>query len=245
VLLGCIYLLRDGVTYGVRKSKNVHGHGYGALLAVGGAAAVSQAVEAGAFSAMTVIAGRIGADVVAAYQIMLNLMAFVFMIALGLAAATAVLVSEAIGRQAPQDAAHAGWTGIWLNTIGMIIAAIAIVIFAEPIGRVYTANLSLAALIASLMWVAALVLTPDGAQVVAASALRARGDNWFPTFSHILAYAAVMPVLGYWFAEHQGMGVVGLLFAIFWSSVLSAAVLIARWWAIAPQQPKAAPQLAE
>ncbi|HYD74302.1 MAG TPA: MATE family efflux transporter [Candidatus Binatia bacterium] len=231
-LLSWIFFLRDGAHYGVRKI-GAHGPSYRALLAVGIAAAVSQAVEAGAFSAMTVIAGRLGASVVAAYQIMLNLMALVFMVALGLAAATAVLVSEAIGRQAPHDAARAGWTGIGLNALAMIIAAVAILVFAQPIGHAYTADVSLAALIASLMWVAALALHPDGAQVVTASALRARGDNWFPTFSHILAYAGVMPILGYWFAEHQGMGVAGLLFAIFWSSVLSAAVLLLRWWVLA------------
>ncbi len=235
-LLACIFLMRDGAHYGVRKL-GVPGPSYRALLAVGIAAAVSQAVEAGAFSAMTVIAGRIGAEVVAAYQILLNLMAFVFMVALGLAAASAVLVSEAIGRQAPQDAARAGWTGIGLTAIAMMIAAIAILVFAEPIGRAYTADVSLAALIASLMWIAALVLHPDGAQVVTASALRARGDNWFPTFSHILAYALVMPILGYWLAEHEGMGVTGLLFAIFWSSVLSAAILLARWWVLS-QKPE-------
>ncbi|MGD9965618.1 MAG: MATE family efflux transporter [Hyphomonadaceae bacterium] len=244
-LLICIYALRDGVVYGVRESRDANGPGYGALLAVGAAAAVSQAVEAGAFSAMTVIAGRISAEVVAAYQIMLNLMAFVFMVALGLAAATAVLVSEAIGRRATADAARAGWTGIALNAIGMVIAALAILIFAEPIGRAYTADIALAGFIASLMWVAAMVLAPDGTQVVTASALRARGDNWFPTFSHILAYAVVMPVLGYWLAEHEGMGVAGLLFAIFWSSVLSAAVLLLRWWMIAARLPKAALQPAE
>lgn len=233
-VLLCIWFLRDRDYYGVRTT-GAKGPSYGALLAVGGAAAVSQAVEAGAFSAMTVIAGRISADVVAAYQILLNLMAFVFMMALGIAAATAVLVSEAVGRKANADAAHAGWTGLWLNTIAMLIMAGLIIVFAQPIGRVYTADVALATLIASLMWAAALVLTPDGAQVVTASALRARGDNWFPTFSHILAYAGVMPVLGYWLAEHQGMGVTGLLFAIFWSSVLSAAVLIARWWVLARQ----------
>jgi multidrug resistance protein, MATE family len=236
-LLLWIFLLRDGAAYGVRKF-GARGPSYGALLAVGVAAAVSQAVEAGAFSAMTVVAGRLGAHVVAGYQIMLNLMALVFMVALGLAAATAVLVSEAVGRKAPHDATRAGWTGIWLNAIAMLIAAGALIIFAQPIGRGYTADASLAALIASLMWIAALVLHPDGAQVVIASALRARGDNWFPTFSHILAYAVVMPVLGYWLAERQGLGVSGLLFAIFWSSVLSAGVLIARWWMLAKRMPE-------
>ncbi|MFZ2029946.1 MAG: MATE family efflux transporter [Vitreimonas sp.] len=231
-LLIWIFLLRDGATFGVRKL-GAKGHGYGALLGVGIASAVSQAVEAGAFSGMTVIAGRLGANIVAGYQILLNLMAFVFMIALGMAAATAVLVSEAIGRKAPTDAARAGWTGIGLNELSMIFAAVAIFVFAVPIGHAYTADVQLAALISSLIWICVLILHPDGAQVVAASALRARGDNWFPTFSHILAYAVVMPVLGYWFAEHLHMGVPGLLFAILAASLLSGGVLLLRWWAIA------------
>jgi MATE family multidrug resistance protein len=230
-LLACIWFLRDRNLYGLRKLGGV-GPSYSALLAVGIAAAVSQAVEAGAFAAMTVIAGRIGADVVSAYQIILNLMALVFMIALGVSAASAVLVSEAVGRKAPRDATRAGWTGLGINTIAMFCAAAIILVFAEPIGRAYTTDLALASLIASLMWLAALVLTPDGGQVVTASVLRARGDNWFPTFSHILAYAVVMPILGYWLAEHEGMGVAGLLLSIFWSSVLSVSVLILRWWAL-------------
>ncbi|MBY0568904.1 MAG: MATE family efflux transporter [Hyphomonadaceae bacterium] len=237
ILLWIYVLLRDRKHYGV-GAKNAVGPSYRALLGVGIAAAVSQAVEAGAFSAMTVIAGRLGADFVSAYQIVLNIMALVFMVALGVGAASAVLVSEAIGRQAPQDAARAGWTGIGINAVVMIVAAVAILVFAEPIGRGYTADLAIAGLVASLMWVAALVLHPDGAQVVIASVLRARGDNWFPTFSHIAAYAVVMPVLGFWLAEHQGMGVAGLLFAIFWASVLSAAVLLLRWWALARKLPK-------
>lgn len=237
ILIWIYVLLRDRKHYGV-GAKNAVGPSYRALLGVGIAAAVSQAVEAGAFSAMTVIAGRLGADFVSAYQIVLNIMALVFMVALGVGAASAVLVSEAIGRKAPQDAARAGWTGIAINAVVMIIAAVAILVFAEPIGRGYTADMAIAGLVASLMWVAALVLHPDGAQVVIASVLRARGDNWFPTFSHIAAYAVVMPVLGFWLAEHQGMGVAGLLFAIFWASVLSAAVLLLRWWALARKLPK-------
>ena len=183
------------------------------------------------------IAGRIGAEVVSAYQILLNLMAFVFMIALGIGAATAVLVSEAVGRRAPNDVVKAGWTGIALNAIGMLIAAIVLLLFAEPISRVYTADVALAALIASLVWICAIALLPDGTQVVVAYGLRARSDNWFPTFSHILAYAVAMPLIGYWLAEHEGMGVAGLLFAIFWSSVLSAGVLLARWWALGKRLP--------
>ncbi len=231
-LLLWIWLQPYARTYGVRGRVTHHGPGFLALLGVGVAAGVSQLVEAGAFSAMSFIAGRIGASAVAAYQILLNMMAFVFMIALGLAAATAVLVSEAIGRKAQNDASRAGWTGIALNTIAMIACAGLILMFARQIGHFYTADVTLAAFVASLMWMAALVLVPDGGQVVTSSALRARGDNWFPTFSHILAYAVAMPALGYWFAEMRHMGVAGLVLAIILSSVLSVAVLVARWWAL-------------
>jgi MATE family multidrug resistance protein len=232
-LLAWIWLSPEAKTYGVRGKITHHGPGFAALLGVGIASAVSQLVEAGAFSAMTFIAGRIGASAVAAYQIMLNIMALIFMIALGLATASAVLVSDAIGRKAPQDAARAGWTGIGLNAIAMIAAAGILLMFAAQIGRAYTADGELAVFIASLMWMAAIVLSPDGAQVVIASSLRARGDNWFPTFSHILAYAVAMPLLGFWWAERQHLGVKGLLLAIIAASVLSAGVLAARWAALA------------
>ena len=79
-----------------------------------------------------------------------------------------------------------------------------------------------------MLWLAAIVLPPDGGQVVVSSALRARGDNWFPTVSHLLAYAVVMPVLAFWLAEMHELGVTGLMLAIFGASVLSCAVLCFR-----------------
>jgi len=74
----------------------------------------------------------------------------------------------------------------------------------------------------------AMVLLPDGGQVVVASALRARGDNWLPTASHILAYVLVMPPLAWWLGEHRGRGVAGLLEAIVIASILSVSVLALR-----------------
>jgi MATE family multidrug resistance protein len=77
-------------------------------------------------------------------------------------------------------------------------------------------------------------LLPDGAQVVAAGALRARGDNWFPTGSHLLAYAIIMPALGYLWSDRAGLGVPGLLWASLCASLVSAGVLVARLAWLAP-----------
>lgn len=224
-----IWFLRDAEALGVRRLSPT-APSFRALLAIGAAAMVSQMVEAGAFSAMTVIAGRIGEQEVATYQILLNILAVVFMVAMGLSTATAVLVSEAIGRRAPREASQAGWTGLGLNTLAMVASSILVMLFATQIGRAFTADVSIALMVAALAPVAAIVTVPDGGQVVASQALRARGDNWFPTFSHILAYAAVMPPLAFWLAEVNGQGVAGLMLAIFWASVLSFGVLLARFW---------------
>jgi MATE family multidrug resistance protein len=227
-LASWVWWLRDGRHFGVRSAASAPS--YSALLGVGAAAAVSQAAEAGAFSGMTIIAGRLGADAVSAYQILLNLLAIVFMISLGLSSATAVLAAEASGRGASRDATRASVAGLSVNAALMLLAGATVFGFSDFIGRAYTANPTLAGLVSGLLWLVALVMPPDGSQVVAAAALRARGDNWFPTASHLVAYALVMPALALWFAEAHQQGVKGLLLAILWSSLLSSGVLCARLW---------------
>lgn len=226
-LAGWILLSSTGRTHAVREHAP-HSPSYRALLGVGAAAAVSQLAEAGAFSALTVIAGRLGAEAVAAYQLLLNTLAVVFMISLGVAAATAVLVSETWGRRDAHEAGRVGWAGLGLNSAAMLVCVVVLLATPSLIAGSLTSDASLAALVASLMPVAALVLLPDGGQVVVAAALRARGDNWLPTASHVLAYVVVMPPLAWWLGEHLGRGVSGLMEAIVAASFLSAAVLMLR-----------------
>jgi MATE family multidrug resistance protein len=218
--------MRDAARFGVRRGPS--GPGYRALLRVGVAAALSQAAEAGAFSGMTILAGRIGERAVAAYQILLNLLAVVFMVALGVSAATAVLAPEAVGRGDPRAAMRASFVGLALNTVIMALLALAGSACGQALGRAYTADASLAALAASLVPLTLVVTLPDGGQVVAAAALRAQSDNWFPTGSHVLAYAVVMPPLAYYLAERAQQGVAGLMHAILVASALSVAVLTLR-----------------
>jgi multidrug resistance protein, MATE family len=230
VLVGWVWRLADAEHWGVRRAATAPS--FGALLRVGAAAAVSHAAESGAFSGMTLIAGRLGAQQVSTYQILLNLLAIVFMISLGISAATSVLTSEAVGRRAPADATRASIAGLSLNLLFMVGSAAFVVGFARFIGRAYTASLATATAVSSLLWLAAVIMPPDGGQAVAASALRARGDNWFPTASHLLSYAFVMPALAYWLAELRGHGVQGLMLAILGASLLSYGVLGVRIWSM-------------
>lgn len=218
----------DAAELGIRGP--VLGPSYRSLLGVGVAACVSQAAEAGAFSAMTVIAGRIGPSAVSAYQILLNLLATMFMGALGLASAAAVLTAEAVGRRDAVGATRAGFVSLVLSLVFALATGFLVVSFAPQVGRAYTADAPLAAQVAASLWLTALVMPPDAGQVVVAASLRARGDNWFPTASHLLAYALVMPGLGVWLAENREQGVNGLMVAILSASLLSCGVLSLRLW---------------
>jgi MATE family, multidrug efflux pump len=111
----------------------------------------------------------------------------------------------------------------------MAIAGVTALIFARLIARAFTAEPVLQAALVALIPFAALIPVPDGGQGVTAAALRARGDNWFPTASHLLAYVIVMPPLAFWLGEAQGKGVAGLMTAILIASVLSVGVLVGRF----------------
>ncbi|MDB4977202.1 MAG: hypothetical protein JWN48_5543 [Myxococcaceae bacterium] len=217
---------REARVYGTRRASR--GPSYRALLHVGAAAALSQAAEAGAFSGMTVIAGRLGDEAVSAYQVCLNLLSVLFMVALGMAAATAVLTSAAVGGARADDAARASFLGLKTITLFMVVAGALVALCAPLVARIYTNDPQLLPLVEGLLPWAALACVPDAAQAVVAGGLRALGDNWLPTASHVVAYAFVMPLLGLYLAEQQGHGVAGLLAAVMGASVLSAAVLVAR-----------------
>jgi MATE family multidrug resistance protein len=113
----------------------------------------------------------------------------------------------------------------------MVLIGLFTYVLALPIASAYTVDTAVAQLVATCMPLAAAVMIFDGGQTVAASALRAQNDNWFPTGSHLLAYAVIMPGVGYVLAELQGLGVRGLMLAVFWASVFSVGVLASRlWW---------------
>jgi MATE family multidrug resistance protein len=181
---------------------------------------------------MTILAGRLGGDAVATYQILLNLLALVFMVSLGVAAATGVLASRAIGRIEPREAVRVSWFGLALNTTVMLAIAALVLVAAGPIARAYTTDPNVVSAVLLWMPLVALATFADGGQAVVAWALRAQGDNWAPTASHLLAYACIMPPVAIVLSEQRGLGVQGLLLAVNWASFVSVAVLCARLWAL-------------
>lgn len=204
---------------------------------VGVGAGASYFIEVSAFAAMSLVAGWLGGLEVAAWAIVLNLSAIVFMNPMGLSAATGVLVSRAYGARDRAGLIRAGVLG--LGVTGLLALAIALVVWpgAEMIIRVYTTDAALVAIAVPALILATLFFVADGIQVVAAQALRSAGDVWWPTAMHVFSYGAVMMPLAWLFAHPMGMGVDGIVWGVIVASLISAALLTGRFVRVARRMP--------
>jgi MATE family multidrug resistance protein len=205
---------------------------------IGYASGLSYAIEAGSFAALSLVAGRLGALAVAEWTIVMNVASILFMVPLGIGAATAVLVAAAHGAGDDGGIRHGFVMGQRLSAATLALATAVILLAHGPIAALYTRDPQVAAAGgAGLMW-STLFFMADGAQVVAGNALRARGDIWWPTGMHAFSYAVLMLPLAAWLALGQGQGVNGIVWAITLASFVSAAALVLRFFRLARHQPR-------
>ena len=189
--------------------------------------------EVGAFSVMTFIAGSLGALVVAAYTVVLNVASFVFMFPLGLATATAVLVARAYGARRPAALNRAAFIGFSVTLLFGLVAVAIVWPAAHLIALGYTSDAATVAMGAAGLALACLFLIPDALQVVVAQCLRARGDVVVPTFTHLASYMLVMVPLAWFLAIRLNWRISGIVWAIVAASLLSAGLLLGRFWMLA------------
>jgi len=190
--------------------------------------------EVGLFSVATVFIGWLGTDAVAAHAVALQCASLAFMVPLGIGMASTVRVGLAFGSGDNDGVTKAGWMSIYVGTGFMAITALAFItmpgifvrLFLDPTDPANAAALALAAV---YLGMAGLFQLVDGAQVVAASALRGLSDTKIPMFVAIFSYWVIgMPVAyiaGFVF-DLEGIGVwLGLAAGL----AVAAVVLTARF----------------
>lgn len=196
---------------------------------IGYGAGASNFFEVASFSGMNVVAGWIGGLAVAAWAITLNVVAIVFMVPLGLSTATAVLVGRAYGARDLEGVKRASWVAYGVSLAFGVLVSLILWPAAHLIASGYTSDLPTLAMAAPAVALCCLFLIPDALQVVCAQSLRARGDVWAPTATHLASYVAVMAPLAWWLAIPMKLGVNGIVWAVVAASFLSAGLLMARF----------------
>ncbi len=200
---------------------------------VGYGGGASYFVEAGAFSSMNFIAGWLDALAVAGWGIVLSVTATIFMVPLGLSAATAVLVGQAYGARDKAAVVRAGMTGFAVCFAVLTVIAVGVLAVARHISGFYSTDPVMIEMAGAAISLACLYFVFDGLQGVGAQALRARGDVLAPTLTHIFSYAAVMVPLAWVLAFPAGMGLSGIIWAVIIASIFSASLLLGRFWWLA------------
>jgi MATE family multidrug resistance protein len=196
---------------------------------IGYAAGISFFVEGGAFSALSIIAGQLGAVPVAAWAVVLNVASIIFMFPLGIGTATAVLVGRAYGARDETGVMRWGVIGFGVST-AVSVAVIALVWpGAGLVAHAYSTEPKVLPLITAALVLSCLFYLADGLQAVAAQALRARGDIWLPTGIHLFNYAVLMGPLAWALALPLHWGLPGIVWAVTIASLTSGAMLVGRY----------------
>jgi MATE family multidrug resistance protein len=194
------------------------------LLRVGAPVGAQQWLEFGVFGAAGLLMGLLGAVALASHQVALQLAALTFMVPVGVAQATSVLVGQAVGRSEPAAARRAVGAGILTGVGFMTLTALAFLAVPELLARAFSQDLSVVQAAAVLLPIAGVFQVFDGLQVVAAGALRGVADTRVPMLINLVGFWVIgLPVsawlglgldtgpAGIWWGLAIGIGVVGVL----------------------------------
>jgi MATE family multidrug resistance protein len=199
---------------------------------LGHATGVSYILEGGGFSLLNFIAGHVSVVTVAAWAVVANVAAIVFMLPLGIANATAVLVSRSVGARHLPGVLRAYRLGLAVSLMGLAVLSVILWWATDFVASAYTKDPAVLALLPLALALNCLFYMADGAQVVSANALRARGDIWWPTRMHTVSYILVMLPVAWGLAVTLGMGLEGIMWALIVASFVSAGGLIWRFRAL-------------
>jgi MATE family multidrug resistance protein len=197
------------------------------ILGVGAPIGAQQWLEFGVFGAAGLLMGWMGTVAIASHQVALQLSALTFMIPVGVAQATSVIVGQAVGRGDPRGARRAVGAGLITGVGFMAFTAVLFLGLPEPLSRLFSDDADVVAVAAALLPIAGVFQVFDGLQVVAAGALRGIGDTRVPMILILVGFWLVgLPICvllgftlgvgprGIWWGLAIGIGVVAILLAL-------------------------------
>ncbi len=198
------------------------------MLRIGAPVGVQYLLEVGVFNAVALLMGMQATRTLAAHQVAITLASFTFMMPLGIGAAAAVLVGQAIGRG---DAPAARRAAVAALSAGLVASTLTTILFlAAPrwLATAYVTEPDVIALAATLIPLAGVFQLFDGLQAVAGGALRGAADTRAAMVANILGFWAIGLPCGLALAFRAGMGPAGLWWGLVTGLAAVAVVLLVR-----------------
>jgi MATE family multidrug resistance protein len=196
------------------------------ILGFGFPVAIHFSLEIWAFSGAALLAGWLGAVPLAAHSIALNLAALSFMLPLGISQGAVTRVGNLLGAHRPGDAERAAWVAIALGAAVMGVDAAGFLLLRHVLPHLYTADLEVIAVAASILPIAAAFQVFDGTQVVCCGVLRGMGHTRPAAVFNLIGYWLLGLPIGGWLAFRMGWGLSGIWWGLCFGLFVVASSLV-------------------
>lgn len=180
------------------------------MLALGLPIGFQQFLEVGAFAAVGLLMGTFGAVQVASHQIAINMAALTFMVPLGVSAAAAVRVGNAVGAEDAPRARRSAQLSYLVGAAFMTLTGMLFLALPGQLAALFTRDAALIAIAASLIPIAGVFQIFDGLQAVGAGVLRGMGDTRVPLVAMACGYWLIGVPVSVFLAYRTGLGPQGL-----------------------------------
>lgn len=181
-----------------------------ALLRIGWPSGVESLAELGTTTFLSIVCARLGPILLAGNQVLLDLTALVYQLAVGLGYATVVRVGQNAGRDDTRGVVHITRVALILGGTVMLSAGLLFAGFARQWAALYTNSPSVVAVAVPLFRICSLTLLTDTVLVVLASALTGIGDTRTPMIASVICNWGLGMPLAYFLTVHAHLGLGGL-----------------------------------
>jgi len=185
-------------------------------------------LEYGAFGLTGVLMGRLGTNQMAGHQVALNLASLTYMVPLGVSAAVAVLVGQAVGRGDALGARRSARTALLVAATFMLVTATLFLTIPRSLASLYTNADAVLVMAAALLPLAGTFQVFDGIQVVASGVLRGLGDTRSPMIINIIGFWIVGIPTSLFLGFRAGLGARGLWWGLVLGLASVAVILLGR-----------------
>lgn len=192
--------------------------------------ALGYAGEGGAFSIAGLMLGLFGASALAANQIVASVGSVLYMVPLGMSAAVAIRVAQAIGQDSCFRLRMIGLAALAAVIVWMATVMVMLLFFGDDIARILSGEPAVIALAATMFLIFAAMQIADGIQSTALGALRGMLDNRWPVVATLICYWFLALPVAYLLALPLGLGPNGVWIGYGAGLVLASALLVARFW---------------
>lgn len=202
--------------------------GHRRLLYIGMPIGIHLSLEVWIFVAVALLMGSLGAQQLAGHQVAISLASLSFMVPLGIGAAAATRVGNAIGRQQLTAARRSAVVCLGLGCLVMLFFAVLFWSAPALLGRLYSNEPRVIQMSVLLIPIAALFQVFDGTQVVAAGVLRGSADTRLPAVLSFVGFWLLGLPLGYLLAFPFDQGPKGLWWGLTFGLAAVSFLLVAR-----------------